>query len=168
MYRYLISICMYCKYWNTGERKPPQSPQNTFSWPRTRGDPLRAPQGMCPTTFWPHPNPPPRPDFSIFSGKISVWTCLATAIETARIIREGQNFAQSPLNAHGTGHNRVCCNQMFIYGLRVHQRCPPPTFLCCGASCHGSRISQDRPGRLKLGPIALPRALYRVHWSVLK
>ncbi len=43
-----------------------------------------------------------------------------------------------------------------------------PTFLCCGASCHGSRISQDRPGTLKLGPIALPRALYRVHSSVLK
>ncbi len=69
-------------------------------------------------------------------------------------------------------HRRIASlHEMLIYGLRVHQRCPPPTFLCCDTSCHGSRISQesqDRPGRLKLGPIALPRALYRVHWSVLK
>ena len=57
---------------------------------------------------------------------------------------------------------------MFIYGLRVHQRCPPPTILCFGASCHGSRIGQDRPGRLKLGPIALPRALCKTHPRVLK
>jgi hypothetical protein len=25
--RYLISICMYCMYWNTGAQKPPQRPK---------------------------------------------------------------------------------------------------------------------------------------------
>ncbi len=58
---------------------------------------------------------------------------------------------------------------MFVYDLRVHQRCTPPQhFLCFGASCHGRRIGQDRPGRLKLGPSALPRALYRRHRCMLK
>ena len=45
---------------------------------------------------------------------------------------------------------------------------PPPTILCLGASCHGSRIGQDRPGKLKLGQIALPRALCKNHPRVLK
>jgi hypothetical protein len=40
--------------------------------------------------------------------------------------------------------------------------------LCLGLSCHGSRIVQDHSGRLKLGPIALPRALYKTHPLVLK
>jgi hypothetical protein len=44
----------------------------------------------------------------------------------------------------------------------------PPTILCFGPSCHGSRIGQDRPGRLNLGPIALPRALCKTHPRVLK
>ena len=40
--------------------------------------------------------------------KIDVWTCLATAIESARIIRAGSNLAQWPSHAHCTGRTRVC------------------------------------------------------------
>ena len=31
IYRYIVSICMYCMYWNTGAQKPPQRPQKVLS-----------------------------------------------------------------------------------------------------------------------------------------
>ena len=168
MHQYAISICSYCMHWTTGARKPPQHPQNTSSWPSTRGDPLRAPQGMCPTTFWPHPNPPLRPDFSIFPSRIGVGTCLATAIESARMLWTRQNFAESPSRQHSTGPACVCWNQIFIFAWRVHQRRPPPTLLWLGPSCNRRRIGQDRPGRLKLGSLVLPPALCKTHPRALK
>jgi hypothetical protein len=100
--RYIISICMYCMYWNTGAQKPPQRTQNILSWPSTRGNPLRAPQGMCLNTFRPHPSPPPPPDFFIFSWRNSGWSCLATALESAWMLRTCQNFAQLPSHDHFT------------------------------------------------------------------
>ena len=66
MCKYAISICMYCMPWTTGALNPPQHPPNTLSWPRTRGDPLRAPQGMGPTTFLPHPSTTLDPIFLFF------------------------------------------------------------------------------------------------------
>jgi hypothetical protein len=44
------------------------------------------------------------PDFE----EIGVWTCLATAIESARIIWAGSNWSQSPSHAHCTRRIRVC------------------------------------------------------------
>ena len=160
---YNFSICMYCMYWSTGTQKPPQRPQNILLWPITPGNPLRATQGMCLTTFRPHPPPPPPPDFVIFSSRISVWTCFATALESARTLWRCHNFAQSASHDVCTGHNCMYSNQTFIYGWRMHQRCPTQEVLCLGPSCHSCRIVQNRPGRLKLGLTALPRALYRVH-----
>ena len=44
----------------------------------------------------------------------------------------------------------------------------PPTILCFGPSCHGCRIVQDRPGRLKLGSLVLPPALCKTRPRALK
>ena len=55
---------------------------------------------------------------------------------------------------------------------QVQTSCFSGTWFCKNRrwdmSCHGRRIGQDHPGRLKLGPMALPRALYRTHPRVLK
>ena len=40
---------------------------------------------------------------------------------------------------------------------------PSPTILCQVPCCHGRRIGQDRPGRLKLGSLVLPTALCKTH-----
>ena len=106
--------------------------------------------------------------FFYFSWRIRVWTCLATAIESARILGTGQNFAQLSSPEHGTRQDSMWWIQIFIYGLRVHWRWPPPTILCIGPCCHESRNVQDHQGRLKLGLLALPCALNRVHQCVLK
>ena len=39
---------------------------------------------------------------------------------------------------------------------------------CRASTCNGRRIGQDHPGKLKLGPMALPRAVYRTYSRVLK
>ncbi len=47
---------------------------------------------------------------------------------------------------------------------------PSPTILCFSPSCHGRRIGQDRPGRLKLqvGSLVLPPAMCKTHPRALK
>ena len=44
----------------------------------------------------------------------------------------------------------------------------PPTILCFGPSCHGCRIVQDCPCRLKLGSLVLPPALCKTRPRALK
>ena len=39
---------------------------------------------------------------------------------------------------------------------------------CWDRSCHGRRIGQEHPGRLKLGLLVVLAALYKVHQSLLK
>ena len=39
---------------------------------------------------------------------------------------------------------------------------------CWDLSCHGRRIGQEHPGRLKLGLLVLLTALYKVQWRLLK
>jgi hypothetical protein len=100
--------------------------------------------------------------------KISVWACLATAVESARFLQTDQNVAQSPSHAHCTRRTRACWKRIIFFGSLVHERWPAWAILCLGLSCHGSRIGQNHPGRLKLCPIALPRALYKTRPRVLK
>ena len=81
-YQYLY-VLYVLEHWDT--ETTTASPKHTLvtHYPRIT---LRAPQGMCLTTFRPHPTPPPAPDFFIFSSRISVWTCFATALESARTL----------------------------------------------------------------------------------
>jgi hypothetical protein len=50
--------------WPTAALKRPPQPHNTFSGPCAQRGPLRAPRGMCPSNFFRHPCPIPRPDFA--------------------------------------------------------------------------------------------------------
>ena len=45
---------------------------------------------------------------------------------------------------------------------------PSLTILYFGPCCHGRRIGQDRPGRLKLGSLVLPSALCKTYLRALK
>ena len=51
---------------------------------------------------------------------------------------------------------------LFMAGEGV-KNAPSPTILCEVPCCHGRRIGQDRPGRLKLGSLVLPTALCKTH-----
>ena len=104
------------------------------------------------------------PDFA----KIGVGTCLATAVESARIRQTGQDVAQSPSHERCTRRTRGRWNRVTKFGLTVPPSWPPWTISCCGLSCHGRRIGQDHRGRLKPGPMALPRALCKTHPRVPK
>ncbi len=86
----------------------------------------------------------------------------------ARIRQIGRDVAQSPSHARCTRRTRVCWYRIFFFGLIWHPSWPPWTKSCKVLSCNGRRIGQDHPDRLKLGPMALPRALYRTYSRVLK
>ena len=87
------------------------------------------PRACARPLFDPIPTPPSDPIFRFFLSRIGVGTCLATAIESARMLWTRQNFAESPSRQHSTGPACVCWNQIFIFAWRVHQRRPPPTLL---------------------------------------
>ena len=63
----------------------------------------------------------------------------------------------------------VCAEigDLFMAGEGVKDA-PSPTILCYVPCCHGRRIGQDRPGRLKLGSLVLPPALCKTHPRALK
>jgi hypothetical protein len=157
-----VSVCIVC-IGALGHRNHHSVPKTYSRDPLPQWSHSGHPRACAWPLLDPIPPPPPAPDFFIFSSRISVWTCLATALESARTLWRCHNFAQSASHDQCTGHNRVYSNPTFIYGLRMHQRCPTQEVLCLGPSCHSRRIVQNRPGRLKLGLTALPRALYRVH-----
>ena len=58
------------------------------------GGPTQGTPGHVPDHFLTPSQPPTRPDFSIFPSRIGVWTYLAKAIESARMLWTGQNFTQ--------------------------------------------------------------------------
>jgi hypothetical protein len=59
--------------WLSRARRSPPRPHNTFSEPRIRRAPLRTCQGMCPSTFFRHPCPTPRPDFAQLAFVCMFW-----------------------------------------------------------------------------------------------
>ena len=103
-----------------------------------------------------------------FFEKISIGACFSTAVEWARILQTVSNSAKSLYHKRCTRHNQVLRNKPFIFGLLERQTWPLSTFLCFCMSCHSSRMVQDHPGGLKLGPIALPLALYTKIPRVMK
>ncbi len=62
---------------------------------------------------------------------------------------------------------RAEIGDLFMAGEGVKDA-PSPTILCYVPCCHGRRIGQDRPGRLKLGLLVLPPALCKAHPRGLK
>ena len=70
-----------------------------------------------------------------------------------------------------SGHPRACAQPLFdpipippldpIFGILMKNQ-------CLDVYCHGCRIGHEHPDGPKLCPLALPRALYRLHSRVLK
>ncbi len=122
-----VSACIACigPLGHGNHHSIPKTPSRDPAPRPTQGTP-----GHVPDHFLTPSQPPPRPDFSIFSWRTGIWTCLATAIESARMLLTGQNFAHLPSHQHSTGHDCVSWNQIFIYGWRVHKKTPPLQQFC--------------------------------------
>ena len=56
-------------------------------------------------------------------------TCLATAVESARILQIGSNTAQWIYDAHFLRNLCVFSNQTIIFGFMVYQRCSRLTYV---------------------------------------
>ena len=60
---------------------------------------------------------------------IGVKTCLATAVESARIVQTGSNFAQMIYDAHFARNICVCWNRIIIFSFMACQRWPQLTYV---------------------------------------
>ena len=58
-----------------------------------------------------------------------VKTCLATAVESARMIQKGSNLAQLIYDAHFARNICVCWNRIIIFSFMVYQRWPQSTYV---------------------------------------
>jgi hypothetical protein len=87
-----------------------------------------------------------------------VSVCILGRMEQAVPDLTSPRVYQSPggAGAHLSGLNKLLSGTLFRANW------------CWDLSCHGLRIGQDHPGRLKLGLLVLLTALYKVHWSLLK
>ena len=76
MRRYLISICMYCKYWTTGARKTTtESPKHLLVTPHP-GGPTQGTPGHVPNHFLTPSQSPPSTRFFDFSNIFVLWCIL--------------------------------------------------------------------------------------------
>jgi hypothetical protein len=136
MYVYvgIVCICMYAytsdqylhvlqvlDHWGT--ETTTESPKHSLLTPHP-GGPTQGTPGHVPDHFLTPYQPPPSTRFFDFFLKTGVGLFLATAIESARMLWTGHNFARSPSQLHSTGHDCVCWNGRFIYGWRRRQRRP--------------------------------------------
>ncbi len=76
--------------------------------------------------------------------RFRVLYCLATAVESTRIIRAGSNLVQWPSHAHHCSRRiRVCWNRRLILSFLGHQRWPLDELsVCCHVVANESNVPQ--------------------------